>query len=133
MLSANGVHFVLWLALASVITPVHIGILTDIDHSVQEPGAFSLSARGQNDQNWARLERSYCRTGGVVGQGEAACAGIAEVVEEGVAAAVGFGRAAGFFAVGLLAGFLVGFDGGGAGLSSTTTGFGVSRGGSPVS
>lgn len=48
----------------------------------------------------------YCRTGAeFVGQGDAACAGAA-VIGAGAAAAVGLGRAAGFFAAGFLAGFL---------------------------
>jgi len=76
----------------------------------------------------------YCRTGGaLVGQGDAGCAGAA-VIGAGAAVAVGCGRAAGFLVAGFLAaGFLVPRGCGAAGVSSTTTGLGPKRGGSPVS
>jgi hypothetical protein len=82
---------------------------------------------------------SYCRVGGgVVGQGEAGCAGDAAVgavaaVAAVAGAAAAVGRAAGLFAVGLLpAGFLATFAAGSAAVSSTTTGLGLNLGGSPV-
>ena len=67
-----------------------------------------------------------------MGQGEDDCAGAAVIgAGAGAAAAAGFGRAAGFFvATGFLAGFFA--TGGPPGVSSTTTGFGRNRGGSPV-
>jgi len=76
-------------------------------------------------------KQRYCRVGGgFVGQGAAACAGAAGAGAGAGAAATGF-FAAGFFAAGFFAG---GFfaTGGAPGVSSTTTGFGRSLGGSPV-
>ena len=73
---------------------------------------------------------SYWRAGGgFVGHGAAAWAGGGDA-GAGAAAAAGFGRA-GFLAAGFLAGGF--FAAGGApGVSSTTTGFGRNRVGSPV-
>ena len=68
-----------------------------------------------------------------MGQGDDDCAGAAVIgTGAGAAAVAGFGRAAaGFFvATGFLAGFFAG--GGPPGVSSTATGFGRSRVGSPM-
>jgi hypothetical protein len=72
----------------------------------------------------------YWRTGGaLVGQGDAGCAGAAVMGAGGGAAA-----AAGFFVAGFLAGGFLAAGRGccAAGVSSTTTGLGPKRGGSPV-
>jgi hypothetical protein len=104
----------------------YIGSLADIDHGVQES---PRAAKTQIQHQLLQTNRAYCRTGGgLVGQGEAGCAGDAVIG----AGAAGCGRALVFFAAGFLAGgFLVAL-GGAAGVSSTTTGFVPKRGGSPV-
>jgi len=75
----------------------------------------------------------YCRKGGgLVGQGEVGCAGDAVIGAAAGGAAADAGRAGFFFAAGFLAaGFLATLGAGAAGVSSTTTGLGRNRGGSP--
>ena len=107
---------------------LHIGILADNGYSVQQSRTCVL-----RDAVKMNAQQRYCRAGGggFVGQGAAACAGAAGAgAGAGTAAAAGF-FAAGFFAAGFFAG---GFfaPGGAPGVSSTTTGFGRSLGGSPV-
>jgi len=109
----------------------HIGSLADIGHVVQESPPLWPPAIGP--RHHSGYSADYWRTGGaLVGQGDAGWVGAA-VIGAGAAAAAGCGRAAGFFVAGFLAaGFLVPRGCGAAGVSSTTTGLGPKRGGSPV-
>lgn len=78
--------------------------------------------------------RHYRAGGGLVGQGEAGCAGDAVIgADAGAAAGAGADRAACFLAAGFFAAGFAALGGGAvAGESSTTTGLGRNRGGSPV-
>jgi hypothetical protein len=101
-----------------------IGILADIDHSVQQAGA--RTARQVKSEG----RKHYCRIGGgVVGQGDEGAWAGAAVIGAAAGAAAGLGRVAGFLAVGL-AGFFA--AGGPPGVSSTRTGLGRNLGGSPI-
>ena len=99
--------------------------------------ASSAPRRHENvaAQSARKLAWSCQRCGGVEGQGAGACCGAA-VIGAGALAVAGFGRAADGlapgFVLGAVAGFLTCLDDGGAGVSSTTTGFGRNPGAEPV-
>ena len=105
------------------LTTQDIGILADIDHSVQNFARGLAIRAGQG--TWLML---LTYDGGFVGQGDDGVGVGAAVIGAGAGAAAAFGRV-GFFAAGLAGFFAVDGD---AGDNSTTTGLGRSLGGSSV-